>query len=337
MLNSNNIQICNATIHAGEKATLALPLPEQYSCSPMYMPIKVINGKHPGECLVALSTLQGNEFIGLDIINQLYDAIDPSELHGSLILVPVLNVYGLTHYPKTSPSGGLLTDCFPGNENGSYGERIAHIFTQEILTKANYCIEFQTGSLNHDTFPHVYCNFDDKLTVKLARAFQAPVILEVETSASQFRQTTESLNIPLLVYQAGEAMRLDPVAIQIGLTGIKNILAKVGLIEGGFEKNSTPVVSKDDDWLLAPSSGILHTEVSLGQHIKKGEKIGRLSDPFSNENSTVITSQLDGVVVGINRTPLIQEGLSIFKIASFIDNERAQSFLEEWGEQNSTS
>ena len=70
------------------------------------------------------------------------------------------------------------------------------------------------------------------------------------------------------------------------------------------------------------------------RHIKKGEKIGRLSDPFSNDNSTTITSHFSGIVIGINRSPLIQEGSSIFKIASFIDNKQAEAELEEWGEQN---
>lgn len=337
MLNNSSIQICDAIIHRGEKASLALPLPEQYSCSPMYMPIKVINGKHEGPCLVAVATLRGNDFIGLDIINQLFDTISASDLYGSLILIPVLNVYGLSHYPKTTPSGCELADAFPGNSLGSYSERIAHIFTEEILTKADYCIEFQTGGLNHETFPHVYCNFEDKLSIKMAKAFEAPVILEAETSNSTFRQTAENLNIPFLVYQAGEAMRLCQVAIQIGLTGIQNILKKLDFLDGDIDKVTNPVVSRNDDWLISPSAGILHSEVTLGQSIQKGEKIGRLSDPFSNEIATTITSHLNGVVVGINRAPLIQEGLSIFKIASFIDNQRAEASLEEWGEQNQTT
>ena len=334
MSKNEAIKICDAIIHPGEKATLALPLPEQYSCSPMFMPIKVINGKQKGPCLLAFATLQGHEFIGLDILNQLFDLIDPNDLHGSLITVPVLNVYGLTHYPKETPSGETIANCFPGNEHGSYGERIAHIFTKEVLTKADYCLEFQTGSLNHETFPHVYCNFDDKASVKIAKSFQAPVIMEVETSSSQLRVTTDSLNIPLLVYQAGEAMRFDNLAIQTGLIGIQNVMKKTKMLIDDIEENTKPVISKDDDWLVASASGILHTEVSLGQRIKKGEQIGRLSDPFSNENTTVITSHLDGIIVGINRTPLIQECVSIFKIASFIDNKRAEALLEEWGEQN---
>ena len=331
-MRNQSIKICDATVHAGEKATLALPLPEQYSCSPMYMPIKVINGKQEGPCLLAFSTLNGVEFNGLEIVNQLFDSLSPSQLSGTLITVPVVNVYGLTHYPKLTPSGASIANSFPGNATGSFGERIAHIFTEEILTKADYSIELLTGSLNHEILPQVCCNFDDLKAKKLAKAFQAPVITEVETGSSELRLTTESLNIPLLVYQAGEALRFDPVAIQTGLTGIENILRKINMLDGNSEQVITPVISRDDDWLTAPSSGILHTDVSLGEHIKKGDKIGRLSDPFSNENSTIVKSHLDGIIVGINRSPLIQEGVSIFKIASFVDNERAQSILEEWDE-----
>lgn len=331
-MKSSILKICDATIHSGEKATLALPLPEQYSCSPMYMPIKVVNGKQPGPCLVAFATLNGNEFNGLEILNQLFDLISPNTLRGILITVPVFNVYGLTHYPKMSPSGKPIINSFPGNENGTFGERIAYIFTEEILKKADYCVEFQTGSINHEILPQIYCNFDDREAKKLAKAFQAPVITEVETSSSELRVTTENLNTPLLVYEAGEAMRFDQAAIQTGLIGIQNVMQKIAMLEGKIEQMITPVISKDDDWLIAPSSGILHTEVSLGERIKKGDKIGCLSDPFSNENSTNVTSHIDGIIVGINRSPLIQEGVSIFKIASFIDNERAQAILEEWDE-----
>lgn len=225
-----------------------------------------------------------------------------------------------------------MTDCFPGDENGSFGERVAHTFTQKIFKKVDYCIELQTGSLNHEILPQVYCNFDDSEAKKLAKAFQAHVITEVKVEASTLRMTAENLSIPLLVYEAGEAMRFDTQAIQIGLEGIRNIMYKLQMLEGTIEATIPPVFSKDDDWLISSSSGVLHTDVSLGESIKKGAKIGRLSDPFSNENATIIKSDRDGVIVGINRTPLIQEGVSIFKVASFLDNEKAEATLEEWEE-----
>ncbi len=327
------LKICNASIHPGEKTTLALPLPEQYSCSPMYMPLKVINGKEPGPCVLGFAVIKGDELNGLEILNQLFDSIQPHSLKGSLILVPALNVYGLTHYPKTTPSGVSINNSFPGCDNGNFGERIAHIFTEEVLKKTDYCIECMTGAMNHDLLPQVYCSFDNPEAKSLAKAFQAPVVTEVETHSSELRKTTESLQIPLLVYQAGEAMRFDQEAITIGVEGITNVLSKLNMIEKDNRSAISPIFSKDDDWLTSHSSGILRPEISLGEHIKQGDILGRISDPFSNENSTTVKSHLDGIIVGINRSPLIQEGTSIFKIASFIDNKRAEASLEKWEDE----
>ena len=276
-MKNSSMKICNANVHPGEKATLALPLPVQYSCSPMYMPIKVINGKQAGPCLLIFAMLEGNEFNGLEIVNQLYDSIAASELSGTLIAIPVLNVYGLTHHPRSTPGGGSIISSFPGDPNGTYSERIAHIFTEEILSKANLCIELKTGSLNHEIFPQVYCHFDHSESKRLAKAFQAPVVTEVETTQSELRKTAEHLNIPLIVYEAGEALRFDPVAIQTGIEGTKNVMQKSGMLKASDDDSQmkvTPAFSKDEDWLTSHSSGILHSAISLGEYVKKGTKLG---------------------------------------------------------------
>src|SRR5690606_14076237 len=114
-------------------------------------------------------------------------------------------------------------NCFPGKKNGSYGERFAHAFTQEILRKADYCIELQTGGMNHNILPQVYCSFSDARAKKLARVFQTPTITNVDLNKNNLRKTTDDLNIPLLVYQAGEALRFDENAITVGVKGIKNV------------------------------------------------------------------------------------------------------------------
>lgn len=294
------------------------------------MPIKIINGKQSGPTLLCYSTLNGNEFNGIEILNQLYDQVSASDLCGTLILVPVVNIYALSHFPKRSPSGENLTDAFPGKEKGSFNERVAYLFTQELIKKADYCIECQTGALNHEILPQVYCDYEDNQLKNLAKVFQTPVITEVEMNASKLRQTMADLNIPLLVYEAGEAMRLDTNAINIGVNGIFNVMSKIEMLDKNVDMSIKPITSKDDAWLLSHSSGILTSYVSLGEQISKGHKLGRLSDPFSHENATMLTAKTDGVIVGINRSPLIQEGSAVFKIASFLDNKKAEALIEVW-------
>jgi predicted deacylase len=220
-MKNSKFTICDTAVNPGEIANLALPLPQQYSCSPLFMPIKVINGVKSGPCMVIFSVLKGTELNGVEIANRISTLIKPEELSGTIITIPVVNVYGLTHYPSMLPNGKNLADCFPGDEQGTFGERIAYLFTHEILKKANYCIELQTGEINHNILPQIYCNFDNVKAKELAKVFKTPVITDVTVKGNLLRQTTEELQVPLLVYEAGEALRLDQNSIALGVEGIK--------------------------------------------------------------------------------------------------------------------
>lgn len=335
MTKNSVLSICDVTIHPGERTHLALPFPELYSCTDIYMPIKVLHGKRSGPCLLIFSAVRGNEMNGIEIIARLLEHPALENIAGTLIAVPVLNVFGMVNYPKTLPGNVALSDCFPGNEHGSFGERIAHIFTKEILSKATCCVELQTGDLNHAILPQVFCSLNDKNHRDLARQFQTPVINNVNMDNNPLRQTAESLNIPLLVYQAGEAMRFDEAAIQIGLNGLLKLMHHLKLLDKlpvDASENFKPTFSQDEDWLRAPRSGVLHSKVELGQMISKGERIGLINDPFSADIELPVKAPKDGIVVGINKHPLIYEGQSIFKIASFIDNDLAESAIGQWGE-----
>jgi len=332
-MKNKKFRICDATIHPGEETNLAMPMPEQYSCAPMYMPIRVMHGKTKGPCILIFSTLNGNELNGIEIVNRVMEETKVNQISGTIIAIPVLNVYGLTHFPNPLPSGRNLSECFPGARNGTYGERLAYLFTHEILKQADFCIELQTGGLNHYILPQVYYNFDNKEARKLATVFGTPVITDVTLGGNKLRQTTEDLDIPLIVYQAGEAMRFDESAIVAGQNGVRNIMCKLGILPELPEQVVKPIFSQEENWIIAHTGGILHTDTSLGQVIKRGEKLGRLSDPFGTAGSVQVKSPRDGIIVGINTTPLVHEGLPLFKVASFINDERAEKIIEEWNEQ----
>lgn len=337
-MKSKKIKICDTYVNPGEIANLALPLPEQYSCAPLYMPIKVIHSATEGPCLVIFSVLIGTELNGLEIANRIIKSITPAQIKGTIIAIPVFNVYGLTHYPSILPKDNDdLASCFPGNASGSYGERMAHIFTHEILKKADLCIELETGGINHNILPQVYCNFDNTRAKELAKVFKSPVVTNVILEGNQMRQTTEELQVPLLVYQAGEALRFDENAISLGVEGIKNVMCAIDMLPKEPTQDLNPIFSRDEDWIIAHKGGILHPSVTLGQMIKKGQTIGVISDPFGADIIEPIKSSHQGIVVGINTSPLVHEGLQIFKIASFLDYDKAETVIEEWHKKHPDS
>ncbi len=332
-MKNTKFKICDAVIHPGEVAKLALPLPQQYSCAPLYMPIKVINGKEKGPCLLVFSGVKGTELNGLEIANRISKTIKPEEIRGTIIIVPVVNIYGLTHYPFTLPSGSKLSNCFPGDENGTFGERIAHLFTSEVLKKADYCIELQTGEINHNILPQVYCNFDNAIAKKLSLLFQTPVVTNVPLKGNKLRQTTEELQIPFLEYQAGEAMRFDEAAISLGVEGIQNIMGHIDMVGHKTVNDIRPLFSRDEEWIVAHKGGILHYNVVLGQTIQKNELIATIDDPLGEDMVEPVKAQQEGIIVGINTAPLIHEGLPIFKLASFLDYEKAETVIKEWNQK----
>lgn len=330
-MKNSKLQICNAIIHPGEQVNLALPLPDLYSCTSLYMPIKVVHGKESGPCLLIFSAVKGDELNGLEIINRLMESIQPSRIKGTLITVPVLNILGLID-PSRAHNHTSLESSFPGLENGSYSERLAYIFTREILSKADACLELQTGSLNHDILPQIYCDLNNTEAKHLAQSFQAPVITNLSETNS-LRKTIEQLAIPALIYKAGEAMRFNEPAIKLGVSGIQHIMNAMNMLsasELGDINAMKSIFSQDQDWIRAHRSGVLISQVELGQKINKGQRIGLINDPFSADTAEVVQAEQEGIVVGINCTPLIHEGQTIFKVATFIDNNRAKSVLEAW-------
>jgi predicted deacylase len=257
-------------------------------------------------------------------------------LAGTIIAIPVLNIFGLVHSIKHNTP---LESAFPGDENGSYMQRYAYRITQEIIRKADYSIQLKTGATDYEILPQVYFNEDDELSVKMARSFQTPVITPVNMSKSSVRKIHQDLDIPFICYEAGEANKFDEEAINIGVTGIQNILRKFEILDDEeYNQRLKPIVSEDTQWTSSDQSGILRTEIGLGTRVKENEKIGKLIDPFGNHESISIRSPIDGIILGINNYPLIKEGDQVFKVSSFHDDEKAEAKLEDWekiAEENS--
>lgn len=338
MAKQKAIQISDVTINPGEYASLALPLPEIFSCAPMYMPMKVIHGTTTGPTILVFSTIKGNEFNGLEIANRFIETIDAKKLAGTVITIPVLNVYGLAHYPNQLPAGmdKQIDNCFPGREDGNFGERFAHVLSKYIMSMPSVVIELQTGGVNHNILPQVYCNLQDHKSTDLAKAFNTPVITNVDARNNKLRQDLESNNKTLLVYQAGEAMRFDEHSIELGVHGIQNVMAKLGMLDFEPEENM-PVFSEDTEWFRANQSGIYYSEVSLGQKIKAGDHLGIIKDPFSANINQKVIAENDGIVVGINSSPLVHEGMEIIKVATFTNNKRAEVIIEKWDDEQPES
>lgn len=336
-MKNTTLQICNEIIHPGENLSLALPLPELFSCAPLYMPIKVIHGKRPGPCLLVTAAMHGNELNGTEIINRLLKVSSLKRLQGTLIAVPVLNVYGLINRSRYLPGGIELDRCFPGTKTGTHGARLAHIFTSEIFSKADVCIDLQTGSINHTNLPQIFFNFEDAQTKSLAETFNAPVISNITCEKGMLRTLAYKKKKPFLLYEAGEAMRFDEHAIRVGVKGILNIMRKLEMLPNNIVKKDSQLKSfftEKNIWVRASTSGISHTKHKLGQRVKKNEILCTINDPFGATDSVTVTSPEEAIIVGKNNLPLVHEGELLFQLAIFPKMKHTATHLEDWEEKS---
>jgi len=332
---NSKLTISNETIYPGETVSLALPLPELFSCAPMYMPIKVVHGKEEGPILLVTAAMHGNELNGAEIINRLLKSPQLKKLKGTLIAVPIMNVYGFVNKTRTMPGGTPLANHFPGNPNGSHAARLAHTFCEQIFSLADYCVDLQTGWLNYSNLPQIFVTDGDQVELDLARAFAAPVISEIGPATNSLRAYSQKQKVPYLVYEAGEAMRFDEPSIRIGLKGIIRLMRHIAMLPKTSSKSSSvnpqkSFIMKDTRWVSSPTSGISHSAIKLGQQVKKGQELSVIKDPFGSGSNIPVKAPFDGVVVSINNLPLVYEGVPLFQLASFEKLSMAATHIEDW-------
>lgn len=333
------LPFCNETIQPGEKLSLALPLPELFSCAPLYMPIKVIHGKQAGPCLLVTAAMHGNELNGTEIINRLFASKLLKRLKGTLIAVPVVNVYGLINRSAQMPGGLDLESSFPGSKTGTHAARVADLVMQELVAKAEVCVDLQTGFLNCCNLPQVYVDEHDVKAQQLAHAFKAPVISAQSFTGSSYAEAVRRQDKIFLRYEAGEAMRFDEHAIKVGLHGVTDLMRTLGMLpEKKVKKVAGPrsksFVAQKNIWVRASSSGVYHSDIKLGQHVQQGQRLCVIKDPFGASENVSVTCPEEAVVVGMNNLPLVREGEGIFQLAVFRKMQHAASHLEDWEERS---
>lgn len=331
------LRINGSTFAAGTRTTVELPVGRLYTHAPMTMPVHVIRGKQTGPRLFISAAIHGDEINGVEIIRRLLKLPALKRLKGTIIAVPIVNIHGLINHSRYLPDRRDLNRSFPGTEKGSIAARLAHLFMQEIVSQSTHGIDLHTGAIHRDNLPQIRANLDDEETEKLARAFNVPVIISSNLRDGSLREAAAEYGIPMLLYEAGEALRFDEISIRAGVKGIVNVMRTLGMLAPSrrkSKKNSDPVVARSSSWVRAPDSGIFRSMISLGSRVKKDTLLGIVADPFG-ETETSVTSAYNGIVIGRTNLPLINEGDALFHIARFEHVLEAVSKVDEFQEEHS--
>lgn len=331
-MSSSPLHIRNLTIHPGENISLALPTPEIYTCAPLHIPIHIIHGKKKGPTLLVCAALKGDEMNGVAIIQRLLKLKLIKKLRGTLIAIPAVNIYGLMTQSRLLPDRRDLEGSFPGSEHGPYSSRLAHMLTNEIFSLATHCIDIHTGEPYSQKFPQVLTRINDKEALDLAMAFNAPIILHTNKKMGLLWQLEHEQGIPTIRYEAGEALRLDELSIKVGVRGIINVMRGLEMLPKVQKeaKAIKPLIVHSTQWVHAPGSGLCDIYKKMGKHVRKGDKLAMISDPFGTVQKHHITSPVEGTIIARNNIPILNEGEPLMQIAK--SQEDVSSNLSQWQE-----
>jgi predicted deacylase len=312
------IEIAGVSVKAGTRQSIDIPLPSFYTHSSVNMPVHVVHGRRSGPVLLVSAAVHGDEINGVEIIRRLLTHKSLDRIKGTLIAIPVVNVYGFVSKSRYLPDRRDLNRSFPGSEKGSMASRLANVLMTDILPHTSHIIDLHTGAVNRENLPQIRAKLSGNAELEtLARAFGVPVILNAEVLENSFRAAAFDKGISVLLYEAGEALRFDEVAIRAGVRGVLQVMIELGMRPRPKRpRKEVSMVANTTRWVRAAQSGILRSLVGTGTKVEAGDLLAYISNPLG-EHSEELISPISGIVIGKTNLPLVFAGEAIFNIAGY--------------------
>ncbi len=260
--------------------------------------------------------LHGDEINGIEIVRSLIDRGHfENLLRGSVVAIPVMNIYGFLNFSRDVPDGKDVNRSFPGSTTGSLASRIANFITHNILKEIDFGIDFHTGGASRFNFPQIRYASKDSKALELAKTFGAPIVLQSPFLEKSLRKQAYKMGKTMLVFEGGESMRMDEEIVEAGVSGALRLLSKNEMIADELPETSQSMLIKNSIWIRAKRSGIYRGVVKSGMTVAKGDILGYITDPFG-EFSTKIKSPSNGFIVGHNNMPVINQGDALIHLGS---------------------
>lgn len=329
---AGGLKIGKETIYLGERKRFSLEFAAMYDFTPLTIPVEVIRGSDPGPTMFISAAIHGDELNGVEIIKRLLAKPELKKIKGTLIVIPVVNVFGFNLKSRYLPDRRDLNRSFPGNASGSIASRLAHLFLKEIVKKCEYGIDLHTGAVHRDNLPQIRACLEDKETEELAKSFGAPVVIHSKLRDGSLREAALKKGVKILLYEGGEALRFQENVIQSGLKGCLAVMKKIGMLPTKTATSGRSVkrsfLAQGSAWVRAPRSGSFLVKKKLGAHVKAGDVLAHISDPFGGQVTKVIAPE-GGVVIGMTQIPLINRGGAMFHVATFKNTTSVAKAINE--------
>ncbi|MCC5913430.1 MAG: succinylglutamate desuccinylase/aspartoacylase family protein [Balneolaceae bacterium] len=308
------VEIGGNKVGKGEDRLIHLSIARLPTYTNIDLPVRVIRGNRKGPVLLVTGGLHGDEINGIEIVRRMLHKKMLQPEAGTIIAIPLMNIYGFIQNVRGVPDGKDINRSFPGIKGGSLAMLVAWTMMNEIIPKIDYGIDFHTGGASRTNFPQIRCVLTNEKNVELANAFAPPVILHSGLIEKSFRKAAYKKGKHILVYETGESLRLDEKGIEIGINGTMRVMKHLGMrSDAPVAPHKTETYEKSS-WVRARYAGIFKPKVESGDKVEVRQMLGSITDPFGNESFRIV-SKHEGRVIGLNNNPVVHKGDAIFHIA----------------------
>lgn len=314
--NCKLIRVLGESIKPGEQLTLDMQVAKLYTRTAVDIPVVVHRARNEGPSLLLMAAIHGDEVGGIEIVRRLLVELGRRPLEaGTLIAIPVLNVFGFLAMQRELPDGRDLNRYFPGNRKGSLASRLAYTLVKEVLPAADLVIDLHAGGAQRMNFPQLRYTKGDQRALELARMFDPPVILRSNTIAGSLRHYMVSKEKPYLIYESGASKQFDDHTTQEGIRGVTRVLEGLNMWSGPKEPARGAAELNKSTWVRATFSGLLDTTVPNGAWVEKGEVLAYINDPYGTSLHRV-KAPFGGQILCVNTSPVVNQGDALFRIGS---------------------
>lgn len=300
----------------GTVAAFEIPVSRVSSDHLVTLPVRVVHGAKPGPVLFVSAGVHGDEITGVEIARRLLARVAASKLAGTLVCVPIVNVYGFVANSRYLPDRRDLNRSFPGSRNGPLASRLAWLFRTEIVGRAEFGIDLHSAAVHRTNLPQIRISPDSPRAAALAEAFAPPAIITSPLREKSLRANALGAGVEMLLYEAGEALRFDDFSIRVGVNGILRVMAAMGMLRLRKRRAAIaePVHATHSLWIRAPRGGTCHLKVNSGARVAAGDTLAMVANPVGSEEEPAKTP-IGGIVIGHSRHGVVNQGDALVHIA----------------------
>lgn len=304
------------SVEGGTRKRITLPVSEMPDHTPVGMEIEVLHGRRRGPTMFVSAAVHGDEVIGVEICRRLMRAPQLENLRGTLLVIPIVNSFGFLTRSRYLPDRRDLNRSFPGTTGGSLGARLAHLFLNDVVKRCDVGIDLHSAAIQRTNLPQIRISPDDPRTAEMAARFGAPVILTSPLREGSLRGEAQQIGVPILLYEAGEGLRFDEMAVRAGVMGILRVMRGVGMLpaKGITKPRQDAYLCSSSKWLRAPAGGLLRTYRAEGDIVEEGEVLAAIADPFGDKEEELVAPAA-GLLIGRAVLPVVNEGDAVFHLA----------------------